>query len=331
MSGQGPASDGTAYVYSTGNGCRPEPSTTVDNCGPIANNALGDSVIYQPVGANKNPASTFTPENASETPGYENYYVDDYNDLDISTGGALMIPPTVPRASSSYVVVSGKAGQTYLLPTGALGGYTASPYQSFLAGASAAPCAVPFPVSPATPIYSGIVPWEVGCAEIHGPAYWNFGNGTGFYFVWGFNDVPRGYFFDGAYLQTTATDSVPPISGPTARGGGGMLAVSANGSDPTTALLWAVTSDGFGANGPFLEGALVAYELFGTPEGYGIETVFNSEVSSGQDFTAQRYVAPVVNNGKVYVSNVSGNNGRIYVYGLCSQGPGGVCGTQPTE
>lgn len=331
MSGIGPASDGTFYAYSTGNGCRPEASTTPTTCTAIANNALGDSVVYRPRGANSNPGSTFTPENSTETPGYQNYYVDDYNDLDLDAGGVLMIPPTVPKATSSYLIAAGKAGQTYVLQTANLGGYTSTPYQSFLAAASAPPCATPFPVSPQTPVYSGIVPLGSGCAEIHGPAYWNLGGGSGFYFVWGFNDIPRGYYFDGSYLETSATSAVPPITGTTIQGGGGQLAISANGADPTTALLWATTSNGFTKTTAFQQGALTAFQLYQTGAGYEIQPVFNSQAASGKVFSTQRYVAPLVNNGKVYVSTINDGNGTVFVYGPCSQGPNGVCGTQPAE
>ena len=332
MSGLGPASDGSSYVFTTGNGCRPEASTTVSDCTPIANNALGDSVIYQKIAAGGNPSSTFTPENSTETPGYENYYVDDYNDLDISAGGVMMIPPTAPNATSSFVIASGKAGQTYVLQTANLGGYTSTPYQSVVSSVSTAPCAVPFPVSPATPVYSGIVPLGSGCAEIHGPAYWNLGEGTGFYFVWGFNDVPRGYYFNGSMLETGASDATPPIAGTNAQGGGGSLAVSANGANPATALLWGVTSDGFTPTNAFADGALVAFQLQSSSgSGFAIQPIFNSTITSGHNFTAQRYVAPLVNNGKVYVSTVDEKNGSVFVYGPCTQGPNGACGTQPAQ
>jgi hypothetical protein len=332
MSGAGPASDGTFYAYSTGNGCRPKASTTTTNCMALTENALGDSVIYHPHGANSNPGSTFTPENSTETPGYENYYVDDFNDLDISTGGVMMIPPAAPGSTSSYLLASGKAGQTYLLQTADLGGYTALPYQSFLSAASVAPCTVPFPVSPQTPLYSGIVPWKGGCAEIHGPAYWTLTGTAGFYFVWGFGDVPRGYFFNGATLDIDASDPIPPLAGTTSRGGGGALAISANGATRSTALLWAVTSDGFTSSGSFQNGALMAFQLYSSGGSYEIVPIFNSLTASGQVFAAQRYVMPLVNNGKVYVSAISpSNNGRIYVYGPCSQGPNGACGSQPVQ
>jgi hypothetical protein len=332
MSGVGPATDGTFYAYSTGNGCRPKSSTTITNCMALTDNALGDSVLYIPHGENSNPGSTFTPENSTETPGYENYYVDDFNDLDVSTAGVMMIPPAVPGSTSSYLVASGKAGQTYLLQTANLGGYTATPYQSFLSAASVAPCAVPFPVSPQTPIYSGIVPWKGGCAEVHNPAYWTLTGSTGFYFVWGFGDVPRGYFFDGSYLDINASDPEPPLAGTMSRGGGGALAISENGSDQSTAVLWGVTSDGFSSSGAFLNGSLVAFQLYGSGGRYEIVPIFDSQTASGQVFTAQRYVVPVVNNGKVYVSTLTpSNNGRIYIYGPCSLGPNGGCGTQPAQ
>jgi hypothetical protein len=330
MSGIGPATDGTYFAFSTGNGCRPYQQTTPANCAPITDNLLGDSIVYRPVSStNPNLGTTFTPENQTESEGYRNYYVDDYNDLDISSGGVMMIPPAVPRGTSSYLVASGKAGQTYLLQTSNLGGYTSAPYQSFFGAVSTAPCAVPFPVYPQTPLYGGIVPTGGGCAEIHNPAYWTLSSGTGFYFVWGFGDVVRGYFFNGTKFETAADSATPPIAGTSAVQGGGALAVSADGSDPTTALLWGVTSSGFSSSGAFLQGALTAHQLYSSSGAYEIAGIYNSEAQTGKTFHAQRYVVPLVNNGKVYVSAVSNGNGSIFVYGLCSQGPGGVCGTQP--
>jgi len=327
-SGIGPATDGTFYAYSTGNGC--SPGTTVKDCYPIVENGLGDSVIYRPAGLNSNPGSTFTPEDSFETPGYDNYFVDDYNDLDLSSGGVLMIPPAIPRATSSYLIASGKAGQTYLLETSDLGGYTSTPYQGFFSAASVAPCVVPFPVYPQQPLYVGAVGTDGGCGEIHNPAYWSQEGGHGFYFVWGFGDVARGYFFNGTRLEVSAKSATPPIAGATASAGGGALAISANGVDqPTTAILWAVTSDGFDPSGPFHDGALMAYQVYSSTAGYVINPIYNSQTQTGQTFHAQRYVVPLVNNGKVYVATQFNSNGGIFVYGPCSQGPNGACGTQP--
>jgi len=331
MSGVGPASDGAYYALSTGNGCYPLAKTTSANCSPILENGLGDSVIYRPASlTNSNSGSSFTPEDSFESPGSMNYYVDDYNDLDVSSGGVIMIPPTVPQATSSFVVASGKAGQTYLLPTSNLGGYTSTPYEGFFSAISTAPCTVPFPVSPQKPLYGGIVPNGGGCAEIHNPAYWNLGNGTGFYFVWGFGDVLRGYFFDGTSLENTSSSAVPPIAGSLASFGGGALAVSANGSNSSTALVWGVTSNGFAnAGSTFQQGALVAHQVYSSSGSYELSQVYSSQGQTGQTFHAQRYVVPLVNNGKVYVSTIQNGNGSIFVYGPCIDGAGGVCGTQP--
>jgi hypothetical protein len=329
-SGIGPATDGTYYAFSTGNGCRPYQETTPKNCAPITDNLLGDSVIYRPTSTiNTNLGTTFTPENTSESSGFMNYYVDDYNDLDVSSGGVMMIPPAVPKATASYLVASGKAGQTYLLQTSNLGGYTSTPYQSFFGAVSTAPCAVPFPVYPQTPLYGGIVPTGGGCAEIHNPAYWTLSSDTGFYFVWGFGDVLRGYFFNGAKFETAANSSTPPLAGTTAAQGGGALAVSSNGMNESTAILWGVTSDGFASSGAFLQGALTAHQLYSGSGAYEIAGIYNSKTQTGETFHAQRYVVPLVNNGKVYVSAVVNGSGSIFVYGPCSQGPNGVCGTQP--
>lgn len=330
MSGVGPATDGTFFAFSTGNGCYPDAGSTPENCSPILENGLGDSVIYRPVSTtNTNPGSTFTPENTTESPGFMNYYVDDYNDLDVSSGGVMMIPPTIPKATSSFVIASGKAGQTYVLPTSNLGGYTSTPYQGFLSAVSTAPCSVPFPVAPQTPLYGGIVPTGGGCSEIHNPAFWpSLAAGTGFYFVWGFGDVPRGYYFNGSTLETAANSPVPPIVGGNKSQGGGALAVSANGTNDSTAILWAVTSNGFGSGGAFVDGALSAHQLYSSGATFEIASLYNSS-QTGITFQVQRYVVPLVNNGKVYVSAVKSGNGSIFVFGPCSEGPSGACATLP--
>jgi len=320
MSGIGPATDGTYFAFSTGNGCYPDAKTTPKNCAPISDNLLGDSVVYRPVSTtNTNLGSTFTPENSDETADYMNYYVDDYNDLDIGSGGIVMIPPSVPKATSSYLVASGKAGQTYLLQTSNLGGYTSTPYQAFFSSVSTAPCTSPLPVSPQTPVFGG-------CSEIHNPAYWTLSSTTGFYFVWGFGDVLRGYYFNGTNFETSKTSAVPPIAGTTTSPAGGALAVSANGSNPETAILWGVS-----CNNTFQNGALTAHQLYNASGNYQIAGIYNSDTQTGQTFKAQRYVVPLVNNGKVYVSTVANSNTSVFVYGLCSQGPDGACGTQPAH
>jgi hypothetical protein len=328
MSGAGPSSDGTYFAFSTGNACTPSVRLTEKNCPAVSGNDLGDSVIYGPAVVGGKSGSTFTPEATFENPLDENYYVDDYNDLDVSSGGVLMIPPAVAGETSSYLLASGKAGQTYLLPTSDLGGYTSTPYQGFLSATGTSPCVPPFPVSPQKPLYGGIIPYAGGCPEIHDPAFWSL-EGGGFYMIWGFSDVPRGYYFDGAKLETTPSSQFPPISGPAISYGGGALAVSSNGNNPNSAILWAVTSNGFSDTGvSFGGGALQAFQLYSSAGQYEIASLYNSQ-SANLPFTAVRYVSPIVNNGKVYVTAQVSGDGRIFVYGPCSDGPGGVCGTQP--
>jgi hypothetical protein len=152
---------------------------------------------------------------------------------------------------------------------------------------------------------------------------------TGFYFVWGFGDVLRGYYFNGANFETSVSSATPPLAGATTSKGGGALAVSANGSNFSTAIVWGVSSNGFAATSTFQEGALTAHQLYSGNGTYEIAGIYNSYTQTGQTFQAQRYVVPLVNNGKVYVSTVAGGNGTIFVYGPCSEGPGGACGTQP--
>jgi hypothetical protein len=329
MSGVGPASDGTYFAFSTGNGCTPSVKLTPEDCAPLVNNALGDSVIYAPAVPASRPGSTFTPEDSFENPLDMNYYVDDYNDLDIGSGGVIMIPPSISGGTSNYLAASGKGGQTYLLSTSNLGGYTPEPYQGFFSASGTSPCTPPFPVSPQQPLYGGIVPYAGGCPEIHNPAYWGLGGGTGFYFVWGFSDVLRGYFFNGSMLETSASSATPPLASSTASYGGGALAISSNGNNPGSAILWAVTSNGFAStSSTFQDGALQAFQLYSSGGQYELVNIYNSQ-STNQPFDVLRYVVPVVNNGKVYVSVREGSNGGIFVFGPCAEGRNGTCGTQP--
>ncbi len=79
-----------------------------------------------------------------------------------------------------------------------------------------------------------------------------------------------------------------------------------------------------------MEGALAAFQLYSSGGAFEITPIYNTEQQSGKTFHAQRYVVPLVNNGKVYVSAATSGNGTVLVYGPCSEGPNGACATQPT-
>ena len=63
-----------------------------------------------------------------------------------------------------------------------------------------------------------------------------------------------------------------------------------------------------------------------------LHSLWSSNAAGTNYFTVQRFVQPIISNGKVYVTTSNTNaTGQysLWVYGLCSEGPGGVCGAQP--
>jgi hypothetical protein len=318
MSGRAPATDGTYVAYASGNACYTTSQTSGCVGNPLKGTAgadyFGDGIWLQPVfGGGSIPQGGFIPADYDQGSG-QAFYEDDYNDQDISTGGVLMIPPVPPAASSSYVIDAGKAGYVYLLSVSSM---LSSPYnapvQKFPGAALASAC-VSMPAYPTTSLGGG------GCDEIHSLAFWNVGpsnaNNTSYLYLWGFNDVLKGYSYSGGSFNTS-----PFAQGSTAAASGGALAVSSNGADSTTGILWAVSSGTL-----FRTGVLSAYQLWSgtTAEIHGI---WNSSTSN--TFHAQRYVDPVVSYGQVFVSLVDAAdaNGVIYVFGMCNTQSGG-CITQ---
>ncbi len=134
-----------------------------------------------------------------------NYSSLNYNDLDFSASGPLLIPGT------NSLVAGGKDGVVYLFTTAGL----ATPQQSFQATGS----------SPCT--YS-----SDGCLQIHDLDFWNSN-----LYVWGTGDVLRAYTFNGTKFNTTATakNTITAGSHPAA------MAVSGNSS--ADGILWATTAD----------------------------------------------------------------------------------------
>jgi len=137
-------------------------------------------------------------------------------------------------------------------------------------------------------------------------------------YCWGENGNLRAWSIDktgvAKYLACSSEVASPEATQPPAgRGGmpGGMLSLSANGSVPGSAILWACvpTKD---ANQIVSPGVLYAYDAtnFGTfGDGSGaIERLWQSP-----QYTYNKFNVPVVAGGKVYVPTY---DGKVDVYGL---------------
>jgi outer membrane protein assembly factor BamB len=208
------------------------------------------------------------------------------NDTDDDLGSAG--PSFVPE--HNLVVIGGKGGTIYLLNRGALGqradGDTQIP-QRFAAVSTA--------------------PRPSGTHHIHqGVVFWKSPEGTNMY-VWGENDFLRAYRFNpsrGKFdLPAAVVGAVLPPQGMP----GGMMTLSANGSQPGTGILWATTQAVGDANNFTVPGTLRAFDAS------TLRLLWESR-SAGDDMLAlPKYNPPVVANGKVYMASFSN---VISVYGL---------------
>jgi hypothetical protein len=211
------------------------------------------------------------------TPG--NWSTLDANDLDLTSSGPMLIPGTALLAGG------GKNGELYLLNTADLGKYNANDSQV-------------------------VQKEQIAVSEIRGgPVYWQrpTANGGPVLYNWGVNDRLKAYSFNGSTVaaspssQGNATQIFP----------GGILALSANGGQPGTGVIWAtVATSGDAENNPPVPGALYAFDADNVATELWSSTT-NAARDSFGNFA--KFVPPLVANGKVYVATWSN---QLAVYGL---------------
>ena len=271
MSGQGLAADSSGNLYlAIGNG-------TVDASGTIDR---GMSLLkLTPSGSTLAVSSWFTPYNYSSL---------NSGDLDLGSGGVLLIPGT------SLAIGGGKGGKLYLVDRDNMGGLSLSTNadtnipQSFMATSNT---------------YSD--------NHIHGaPVWWDGPNGS-YLYVWGESDYLRQYQFNwtnGLFNLPQVAQS--PTHAPWQGMPGGIASVSANGTNSGTGIVWASVQLNGDADPNVRPGILHAYDA----ENVGIE-LWNSEQLSARDSVGKfaKYVPPTIANGKVYLATFSG---CLNVYGL---------------
>jgi hypothetical protein len=207
--------------------------------------------------------------------------------IDMSAGGVTLIP------NSPFMFSGGKEGVIFLLnrdDMGKLEGANGGPLQRFQAGMGCG---------------------QKDCANTLGTAFWGRPNG-GVLYVWDKNDVLRAYnFVNNRFVTTPAS-----VSG--ARPGmTGGPSVSANGSDVSSGIVWAATTEST-RGGPPAPGALRAFRGSDVSQ-----EIYNSDMNSARDALGDftKFAPPVVANGKVYVPTQSK---AVSVYGL-------LCGTDVTS
>ena len=205
----------------------------------------------------------------------------DANDLDLSSSGPLLIPGT------SLLAGGGKAGELYVLDTADLGKYNANNGQIVQD--------------------EGIT--SNGGEMRGGPVYWqrSAANGGPVLYNWSSSDSIKAYAFNGTRFGAN----------PSAQGSGsqnwpgGILALSANGDQPGSGVLWAtVAASGDAENNPPVPGTLHAFDAVDVSN-----ELWNSTMNASRDSFGRfaKFVPPLVANGKVYVATWSN---QVAVYGL---------------
>jgi hypothetical protein len=221
-------------------------------------------------------ASWFTPYNWNTLNGMDN---------DLGSGGLLLIPGT------SLLFSGGKGGGLYLVNRDNMGGVGASADTNIIQS------------------------WNVGSHQIHGGAVWWDSPGGSYAYIWpATSDHLRQYSFDrvaGKFASTNVYSQGAGIGGTGQPGG--ILALSANGANAGSGIVWAAVNTFSSANQAVVPGTLHAYNAANVAS-----ELWNSDMLSLRDSLGNfaKFVAPTVANGKVYMATFSN---RLNVYGLLPQ------------
>jgi hypothetical protein len=264
MSGQAPAADDQGNLYlSTGNG-------TVDTAGAINR---GESFLkLTRSGATLLVTSWFTPQN---------WPVLEAGDVDLGSGGMLLVPGT------NLAFSGGKEGVVHLVNRDNMGGLSAVPGDPNI-----------------------VQEFQVTPDEVHGgPVWWDAPSGS-YVYLWPSSVRLQQYLFNRVagrcVLPAYAMSPTPAPSGQP----GGLLSLSANGAQAGSGILWAAHQLEGDANQHLRPGILRAYNAENVSQ-----ELWNSQQVSARDAvgTFAKFVPPTVANGKVYLATFSN---RLNVYGL---------------
>jgi hypothetical protein len=274
QSGQGPAADAQGNVYlMTGNGTFGVRMGQQNYGNSVVKLRLEESTLTV--------ADFFTPCNFAFL---------NSNDLDLGSGGPLLLadhatdPPT-------RIVGGGKEGVLYVLSAADLGRHVASPNASDCRNENVVQEVDAFPPQ----VRDGQTHW----GNIHGsPVFWKSPEGGRIY-VWGENSQLKAYLFSQGQLQQVDNPKKsafrPPDGMP-----GGMLALSANGEQAGTGILWAVVPlDGDANQQRGVKGIVLALDAQDVSR-----TLWTSEQFAQRDGLGlfAKFNPPLVAGGRVFVA-----------------------------
>ncbi|MFO1466418.1 MAG: hypothetical protein U1F35_08275 [Steroidobacteraceae bacterium] len=215
------------------------------------------------------------------TPG--NWKALDSADLDLSSSGPTGIPGP---GNLALVAGGGKNGILYILNANNLGKYNANDTQV-------------------------VQKQQVTSGELRGgPVFWlrPASAGGSLMYVWGSDDVPGAWAFNGTKIGTRAVALGPVSPQPWP---GGILTLSANGSKAGSGILWATAvTSGDAEDHPPVPGIMYAFDASNIGR-----QLWNSNMNPSRDSVGNfaKFVPPLVANGRVYVATQSK---KVVVYGL---------------
>lgn len=209
-----------------------------------------------------------------------NYASLNSGDIDLGDAGMLLIPGTTMGISG------GKASVLYLVNRNNMGG-----------------------LSSGTADTNVLQTWPLKGGQLHGaPVWWNGANGS-FLYIWpGSSDHLRQYQFTNGLFITNAFSESATVGGSGTPGG--ILSVSASGTNAGTGIVWATVNTTSSANQATVAGTVHAYNAQNVTN-----ELWNSDMLPARDALGNlaKFVPPTVANGKVYVPTFSN---RVNVYGL---------------
>jgi len=233
----------------------------------------GESFVkFTPSGTNLTVASWFTPYNWSTL---------EANDWDLGAAELLLIPGT------NLAFSGGKGSILYLVNRDNMGGVSATSADTNI-----------------------VQSFSINNKLFGGPVWWD-GPTNSYAYLWPSSDYLRQYSFSRAMGKFSST--TPFAQGPaTTAFPGGILSLSANGSQSGTGIVWAAHSNGGSANGATVPGILEAYNA------ENVNTLlWSSQQNSARDAVGNfaKFCPPTIANGKVYLATFSS---KLNVYGLLS-------------
>jgi hypothetical protein len=195
-----------------------------------------------------------------------NEYSESQQDLDLGSGGAMLLPYQNGATDPYLAVGAGKDGTLYVVNRNKMGKFNASGN---------------------TQIVESIPNAFAGHGLYSAPAFWN-----GYLYFWAPNDVLRVYQMVGGLVSATPV----AVGSVTFGSPGASPVVSANGS--SNGIVWALQADGYGAGMPAI---LHAYDAVTAVELYN-STQAGTRDTAGP---AIKFTPPTVVGGKVYVPTAS--------------------------